>query len=106
MKPLFSEKYNSHNKITLVESNNIISKDEEVAETMNMFFSDVVKELDIKGYPIDKSCCNTELDNNTNIITKFKDHPSILKIKGKVCIINQFSLTKINDSAISTHNCV
>ena len=50
------------------------------------------------GHPIDKSCWNTELDHITNIMTKFKDHPSIHKIKGKVCITNPFSLTKINES--------
>ena len=38
VKPLFLEKYNSGNKIILVEGNNIICKDDEVAETMNMFF--------------------------------------------------------------------
>ena len=54
-KPLFSEKHNSRNKITLVEGNNIISKDEEVPETMNAFFCNAVIELDIKGFPIDKS---------------------------------------------------
>ena len=38
-KPLFYEKYSTRNKITLLEGNNIISKDEEVAETNNTFFS-------------------------------------------------------------------
>ena len=100
VKPLFSEKYSSRNKITLLEGNTIISKDEEVAETMNTFFSNVVKELDIKACSKDKSHCNPDLDHISNsitkfnkshcnpnldhisnIITKFKDHPSIIKIK-------------------------
>ena len=103
VKPLFSEKYSSRNKITLLEGNNIISKDEEVAETMNTFFPNVVKELDIKACSKDKSHCNPDLDHISNIITKFKDHPSILKIKGMIDITNPFSLSKINELVVSTY---
>ena len=122
IKPLFSEKYSSRNKITLLEGNNIISKDEEVAETTNTFFSNVVKELDIKACSKDKShCnpdldhisniitkfnrshCNPDLDHISNIITKFKDHPSILRIKGMIDITNPFSLSKINELVVSTY---
>ena len=69
VKPLFSEKYSSRNKITLLEGNNIISKDEEVVETMNTFFSNVVKVLDIKVCSKDKAHCNPDLDHISNIIT-------------------------------------
>ena len=103
VKPLFSEKYSSRNKITLLEGNNIISKDEEVAETKNTFFSNVGKELDIKVCSKDKSHCNPDLDHISNIITKFKDHPSILKIKGMIDITNPFSLSKINELVVSTY---
>ena len=37
--PLFSEKYFSKRKLILVEDNNVVSKDGEVAETVNTFFS-------------------------------------------------------------------
>ena len=39
MKPLFSEKYNSTNHITLIEGEETISDDIKVAETMNGFFA-------------------------------------------------------------------
>ena len=70
---------------------------------MNAFFSNAVKELDIQGFPIDKSYLNVKSDNITNIISKFRDYPSILKIKGKIRIINPFSLSKINELDISKH---
>ena len=38
MKPFFSDKLQSKNKIVLIEDETIISKDVEVAETMNEFF--------------------------------------------------------------------
>ena len=47
VKPLFSEKTMSSDKITLIENDLIISKDQEVAETFNSFFSNAVKNLNI-----------------------------------------------------------
>ena len=48
VKPLFSEKVNTNETITLVENNNIISSEIEIAEKLNAFFSNIVKELNIK----------------------------------------------------------
>ena len=47
VKPLFSEKVNTNENITLVENNNI-SSEIEIAEKINAFFSNIVKELNIK----------------------------------------------------------
>ena len=47
MKPLFSNYGGGSKKITLVNDGNIISNDEEVAETFNTFFVDSVESLDI-----------------------------------------------------------
>ena len=48
--PLFSDKHNKSRKITLIESDNIISNDANVAEVMNTHFSNAVDSLDIMGY--------------------------------------------------------
>ena len=48
VKPLFSEKVNKNENITLVENNNIISSEIEIAEKLNAFFRNIVKELNIK----------------------------------------------------------
>ena len=45
--PLFSEKTKSQNKITLVENNEIITDDKELAQTFNDFFESAVKNLKI-----------------------------------------------------------
>ena len=47
-KPLFSEKVNTNENLTLVDNNNIISSEAETAEKLNAFFSNIVKELNIK----------------------------------------------------------
>ena len=90
IKPLFSEKNNISRKITLIDDEEIISNDIKVAETMNDFFSNAVSNLDIKGYQTNFHS-NITNDNIVNIINKFKDHPSILKIKEKVDIKEKFS---------------
>ena len=47
MKPFFSDKGLRKNTITLVEGNDIIAEDVEVANTLNSFFENAVKTLGI-----------------------------------------------------------
>ena len=49
VKPLFSDKRFSNNKITLVNDDEIISTDNEVAKTLNSFFTNALSYLNIKG---------------------------------------------------------
>ena len=51
--PLFSEKYLCTNKITLLEGDEIISEDAEVARRFNNYFSKVVDNLNIEGFETD-----------------------------------------------------
>ena len=48
VKPLFSNYNGGSKKITLIENNEIISNDEEIAKTFNKYFEDSVKSLNIK----------------------------------------------------------
>ena len=63
-------------KITLIEGEQIISNDIEVAETMNNFFSNVVKSLDIQEYN-GEFLPDSDMTVTENAILKFKNHPSI-----------------------------
>ena len=86
-------------KITLVKEKEIISEDSEVAETLNTFFKDVVKSLDLQ-IPVD--LLNTvdmeTYDPIDSIIKKFQFHPSILKIKEKVKpVIFKFSEVELGE---------
>ena len=99
IKPLFSDKQNILQKnITLIEKDEIISKDNEVAEKLNTFFIEAVKNLEIE--PFNDYSQNTDIDVNKDdsndiesidkIILKYKKHPSILKIKEEVKVENKF----------------
>ena len=81
VKPLFSEKLTVNENITLVDNNNIISSDIEIAEKLNTFFSNVVKELNIKVKD-DLLCDASNLNDPVErAIQKYKNHPSIQTIK-------------------------
>ena len=99
VKPLFSDKHFSNNKITLVEGDEIISTDEKVAETFNNFFTNVVKNLDIIGFETNYSD-DPELDKISNIIKKFKNHPSVTKIKENVYVEGQFHFSTVTETVI------
>ena len=72
-----------------------------VTETMNNFFSNAVKSFKIKGFKPDDTI-NEGLDDINKIVSKFKNHPSIIKIKQKIEINENFpfsssSLNEIED---------
>ena len=99
IKPLFSEKQCVLQKnITLVEKGKIISKDREVAEKLNSFFIDAVKNLEIEPFvEIDSENVDTTQETDTedisdidNILRRYKDHPSIQKIRENVRIEDEF----------------
>ena len=99
-KPLFSDKHTNSRNITLIDGENIISNDTEVAEIMNGFFSDAVSTLGIKGYQTELA--NVGSDKINDVITNFKDHPSILKIKQRAQIKDTFTFSMTNVDEIMT----
>ena len=70
---------------------------------MNNFFSNIVENLNITGYSTEEIPCNSEKDIIPNIITKFSNHPSIIKIKDKNDIRDGFHFSMCNVDEISTH---
>ena len=98
---LFSLRSILNKKITLVENNDIVSNDAYVAEIMNLFFSFAVQDLEIDGYAENLFSSNVNSDPISKIIVKFKDHPSILKIKERIIVKETFRLPTINEKVIS-----
>ena len=99
MKPLFSDKNPSNRNITIIEDNEILSDDLDVAEKLNEYFKNAVNllELEVNPYIMDPTVgCNDSIEE---AITKFKNHPSIIRIKEK----NEsslFNFTEVNLSEI------
>ena len=56
---------------------------------MIIFFSSAVKSLKIKGFEPDDTV-NEGLDDINKIVNKFKNHPSIIKIKQRIEINENF----------------
>ena len=107
VKPLFTEKVSFQSKITLIEKNyitqegeddleieNVISDDMEVSEVFNDFFVNIVPNLKITEPNVDRNFIETN-DQTSNAISKFRNHPSIAKIKSKNSDSCHFSFTEI-----------
>ena len=62
VKPCFSDKSTKDEKITLLENDDIISDDKAIADTFNLFFGNIVENLNIK--PIDGISTNNNGDND------------------------------------------
>ena len=74
---------NTNENIALVENNNIIPSETEISEKLNAFFSNIVKELNIKVKE-DLLCNVSDIrDPVEKAIQKYKNHPSIQMIKEK-----------------------
>ena len=65
----FSNKGPNSSKITLVEENNIISDEEEIANIMNNYFKNVTKTLNLKK----------QLGVGRSGVNEFENHISIIK---------------------------
>ena len=81
IKPLFSEKKFHGSKIVLVENDKILTDGKDLTRTFNSYFTNTVKNLDIKGFNTLDFSYNPDIDFISNIIEKFRNHPSILMIK-------------------------
>ena len=95
MKPFLTDKGVSQRKITLIETNEIISEDADVAETLNSFFENAVSCLGIKE-PVEHLVDTTDVSDSLNaILGKYSRHPSILMIQQLVVNI-PFSFCEVN----------
>ena len=80
VKPLLSDKSVSREKINLTENEKMLTSESETAETLNNFFSNIVKK------PSPKFNSNTSVTGNIKdpvfkAILKYEYHPSILAIQ-------------------------
>ena len=82
VKPFLSEKLKSREKITLVENEELVSSEFDIAQRFNQFFSNIVKNLDIPKYVVGDTL-HLNLKNHPTLmaILKYRDHPSIITIK-------------------------
>ena len=75
VKSYFSNKGSNSNKIALVENDAIITNDTIISKTMNKFFINTAKKLNLKPF---KKSSDTDINQITSV---FKNHVSIRKIQ-------------------------
>ena len=91
VKPFFSDKASNSSKIKLVEENNIINDEEEIANIMNNYFINVTKTLSLKKQlGVGRSAIN-EFENHISIEMIHEKYPEILPESFK------FQLVSINE---------
>ena len=93
-KPYFSDKgSDSRGKILLLENENILTNDYDIATVFNKFFSNITGSLAIPRWNLGFSSSSN--DPVTCAIEKFKDHPSILSIEGRFETENAFEFSHV-----------
>ena len=82
--------------IKLIEKNELIQNDQEIANELNTFFKDTVSNLNINENPyIINQVSDDSLDPVEKCINECKFHPSILLIENRIKIQNLFSFHAI-----------
>ena len=78
MKPFFNDKGSNSSKIKLVEENNIISDEEEIANVMNNYFINATKTLNLrKQLGVGRSGVN-KCENHISIKMVHEKYPEVL----------------------------
>ena len=72
-----------------LENDKMLLKNELVAKEFNQYFGHITDSLDSNEFPDEKFC--EGLDDIDNIVCKFRNHPSIVKIKEQCKVKGNFS---------------
>ena len=75
IKSYFTDKGINHDKITLVDNEETVSDNEEISETLNNFFSDVVTNLNLPQYNDPTVNVEDIEDPVARPVEKYKNHP-------------------------------
>ena len=84
VKPFLSDEIVPKQQIRLIENDKIISKDSDVAQSLNSFFTSIVTNLKISECTNNNSYSETTTDRTIKVILNYSNYPSILTI-GEVC---------------------
>ena len=79
VKPRFLNTFGDNERIKLIEGEKVVSEDREVTKTFQSYFETIVKNLGINSKFMSEDPVSNESVND--VIRKFQNHPSIIKIK-------------------------
>ena len=95
VKPFFSDKHPPNVSMILRENRKVISDDKKCAEVFNQYFATTVDELDIDRKLHTENTDGVD-DPILGAITKYRNHPSILKIKEKIKVAKAFNFCSVS----------
>ena len=99
MKPVLSDKISESSKITLVNNNLAVYDDREICDIFNKFFVNVVPNLNIPGFTGSDNL-HVIGDSVQPILHKYRNHPSIIKIKEKRESSEKFVFIYVSENEI------
>ena len=102
VKPLFSDKIKTQNKIVLVENDEVISDDRQVAEIFNNYFVTVTETLGIAENLDNVRSTEGIIDPVEKAIEKYANHPSIKTVLTRFPVVAGFSFEHVTISKIET----
>ena len=104
VKPFLSKKIHLSERINLTEdkNNSLLTNCEEVAEELNNFFANAVKNLNISNYENCDSLAENIDDPTLKDIAKWRNHPSILAIASKYKNRANFSYNVLSKEDVLT----
>ena len=101
VKPFLSDKIKSRENITLVNNENITSKEVGVTNTRNSFFSTIIKNLKIPEYYAENNLPpNLSRHTTLKAILKYKNHPSISIIKRLSERFSSFHFSQVDKNTV------
>ena len=100
-KPLLSDKAKcGSSKINLVENDEILSTDREIAEAFNNYYSNAVKSLNLQCDFEHLSDVSDEIDPIERAIKEFKNHPSIISVNKNIPKTTNFEFSQVDIDSI------
>ena len=86
-------------KINLTENEKMLASESETAETLNNFFSNIVKKLNIPKFNSNNLVKENSKDPVFKPILKYKNHPNVLAIqkysKNKTCHFEEVNIGEV-----------
>ena len=99
------DKIKFRENIILVNNERITSDEVEVANTLNDFFSSIIKNLELPEYYVeDKLSHNLSSHPTLKAILKYKKHPSIKVIKSFSTRFSKFYLSQVDKNTVLKRN--
>ena len=82
----------------MIENENLVSDDAEVANCLKNFFSNIVKNLVIPKYEVENDL-NLNMNSHPTLkaVFKYKNHPSIISIRRFCHQVSNFKLTVLKE---------